>query len=608
VLFNAIPLGWPTVESSVYCLPADLLGEGAGQVAARISERAGAPGLTVAACYHASRDILPHNPVYRVASLAPGAFYQVDPAAYPGALRPAVSPSAAGRDILAEACQAAGRLGLPVSAWAVLLHRDDLDDRPPEVQQNCFGDRFPGRLCPASPAVRDYVLAMTRELCRYPIAALRAEALHYQGAAHGHHHERCLEDYGELARFLLGLCFCPSCAERGTRRGADVPSLAARCRAHLSRAFDGTVPPRPASATPLTDACGPDALTDACGPDIHAYLAARTATVTALAQAATGQARQAGVPLTFLDETIPMQAYATGHGFDPGHVAVRAELGVDPPALAQAGVHLEEPVYLADPAEASAAIAWYRRQIGPTAPLSVLLTCATPVPLAPSTPIAAPVSRPLPSPDEAARRTRQSLVPGNRRRPVKPSRAEVGAPLFPRSPNFAPNELAISHPARLHQNPRRRRPAQSDPYPAIATRAPLVPSQHSARPKLTTAMPHRRGYSNGNVTSRWPHRGPLAPGIAVPVPGLPSPDPRAFPRPGSAAPPRGRHRPLLRSAAPPASAEPPLLRMPSASLDISITLGKVSSDTKQEATPWLARPRGTCRRSSWPSRVRARKP
>ena len=185
-----------------------------------------------------------------------------------------------------------------VSAWAVLLHRDDLDDRAPGVQLNCFGDRFPGRLCPASPAVRDYVLAMTRELCRYPITALRAEALHYQGGAHGHHHERCLEDYGEIARFLLGLCFCRSCADQGFRHDVDVDVLAARCRAYLSGVFGSA----------------PDArsLTEACGPDIHPYLAARTATVTTLARAAADQARQAGVRLTLLDETIPIQACATG--------------------------------------------------------------------------------------------------------------------------------------------------------------------------------------------------------------------------------------------------------------------------------------------------------
>lgn len=352
------------MDSSVYCLPADLLGEGAEQVVTQLRDRAGDLGLTVAACYHASRDILPHNRVYRVASMSPGAFYAVDPSAYPGALRPVPSPSAAGRDVLAEACQAAAPHGLPVSAWAVLLHRDDLDASPAEVQENCFGDRFPGRLCPAKSAVRDYVLAMVRDLCRYPIAALRAEALHYQGASHGHHHERCLEDYGELARWLLGLCFCPSCTAAGTAHGADVPALAARCRAYLTSTFDGSVPPLPADA---------HSLTEACGPDILAYQSARAGVVTELAAAATGAAAAAGARLTFLDETIPAQAYATGHGFDPAHVAVRAEMGVDPHALAQAGIHLEEPVYLTDRADAATAITWYRTQLGPTAPLSILL-------------------------------------------------------------------------------------------------------------------------------------------------------------------------------------------------------------------------------------------
>ncbi len=315
------------MDSSVYCLPADLLGEGAERVATQLRDRA-------------------------------------------------------------------GRLGLPVSAWAVLLHRDDLDASPPDVQENCFGDRFPGRLCPARPAVRDYVLAMVRDLCRYPITALRAEALHYQGAAHGHHHERCLEDYGELARFLLGLCFCPSCAVSGTKHGADVPALAARCRAYLSQAFDGSTPPRPADV---------HSLFEAGGSDILAYLNARTATVTALAVAATEEARQAGVRLTLLDETIPAQAYATGDGFDPGHVAVRAEMGVAPRALAQAGVHLEEPGYLTDPADADAALAWYRTQLGPAAPLSVVLRPGPPdTPATPDTlrrkAAAAPPSREHTSP------------------------------------------------------------------------------------------------------------------------------------------------------------------------------------------------------------------
>jgi hypothetical protein len=61
------------------------------------------------------------------------------------------------------------------------------------------------------------------------------------------------------------------------------------------------------------------------------------------------------------------------HGFDPKRELVRAELAVDPRALSQAGVHLEEPLYLAEPADTAAALTWYRAQLGPDAPLSVVL-------------------------------------------------------------------------------------------------------------------------------------------------------------------------------------------------------------------------------------------
>ena len=80
------------MDSSVYCLPADLLGEGAERVVGTVRDRAGVPGVTVAACYHASRDIFPHNPAYRVASLAPGAFYPLAPPTPTTPLTPPLAP------------------------------------------------------------------------------------------------------------------------------------------------------------------------------------------------------------------------------------------------------------------------------------------------------------------------------------------------------------------------------------------------------------------------------------------------------------------------------------------------------------------------------------
>ena len=78
------------------------------------------------------------------------------------------------------------------------------------------------------------------------------------------------------------------------------------------------------------------------------------------------------------------RAYATGHGFDPARELVRAELALDPRTLAQAGVHLEEPLYLAEPADADAALTWYRARIGPAAPSPSSSAPAPPTPAPPN--------------------------------------------------------------------------------------------------------------------------------------------------------------------------------------------------------------------------------
>ena len=68
------------MDSSVYCLPADLLGEGADRVAGTVRDRAGGTGVTVAACYHAPRDILRWNPARAPATFARLGLWHITPA------------------------------------------------------------------------------------------------------------------------------------------------------------------------------------------------------------------------------------------------------------------------------------------------------------------------------------------------------------------------------------------------------------------------------------------------------------------------------------------------------------------------------------------------
>jgi hypothetical protein len=353
------------MSGSIYCLPADVLDEGATAVVDAIALRTGLSTAIVAANYHTSRDVYPHDAVRRTARIEAGAFYDADGDRYPDAtLRPVRSADAGGRDLLGEVCSAAAAREMEAAAWAVFLHRDELAHAGEALQASCFGDTAPSLLCPANPAVRRAALTMVAELCEYPITALHAESLHYHGLAHGDHHERILESYGRLALFVLGLCFCGCCLAAAAGEGGDGARLQDSCRRFLLRVFET------GGGGDVVDGVR---LSEACGEEIGPYLTARAAVVATLAGEAAAVARRAGVSFNFIDQTIPMQSYASGAGYDAGDESFSWQLGVDAARISAAGVVVEVPVYLADPAAAATAIGSYRAQVPEPGALAVTL-------------------------------------------------------------------------------------------------------------------------------------------------------------------------------------------------------------------------------------------
>ena len=142
------------IGHSLYCFATDVVDEGAEVLLENAVKRAGIDSLTLAAKYHAVRDVYPHNPVRRVAQVAPGVFWRPDASRYAGErLQARPSSDAAGRDVLADLCTAAAGRGVDVSAWIVLLHHDGNLADLVGVQQNCFADPMPGQLCPSNPDV-----------------------------------------------------------------------------------------------------------------------------------------------------------------------------------------------------------------------------------------------------------------------------------------------------------------------------------------------------------------------------------------------------------------------------------------------------------------------
>jgi hypothetical protein len=296
-----------TTETSAYAFPSDLADEGVGAVLGNLQDRAGVDGITPAFVYHASRDVFPHNPRRKVVHFDRGALlYPPDRALYDGLkIEPRVDEAALEHDVLAETCRAAAARGLGVNAWTVFLHTDRPGEHLDCVTQNAFGDLYPADLCPANPDVRAYVRALVTDIGRYEVQAIIAESLHYHGLEHGHHHERYFTELGARARYLLGLCFCEHCLARAARGGVDGAAVHEAVRDELEQVF--------ADRRAVTDGeLDRDQLAELAGGELTAYLAARTETVTSLAEDVAEAAAAAGKRLVFMDLCGAVKGYATG--------------------------------------------------------------------------------------------------------------------------------------------------------------------------------------------------------------------------------------------------------------------------------------------------------
>src|ERR1700730_7532263 len=218
-----------------------LVDEGMDVVLDRL-QGAGLDGLTMACNYHHSRDVFPHNPVHRVRFMRGGVFFQPERSKYERLLvQPDVPQWVLDNDPLRNVCQAADRRGFAVRAWTNNMHSTNLASANPTCCiRNAFGDEYITSLCPANPDVRAYVRTLNSDLARYPLDALLVESICYMPFDHGYHHERALVSISPLARFLLGLCFCPHCIAAATKAGVDGERLRAYVADQLDRHLAGT--------------------------------------------------------------------------------------------------------------------------------------------------------------------------------------------------------------------------------------------------------------------------------------------------------------------------------------------------------------------------------
>jgi hypothetical protein len=336
----------------LYAYSWDLADEGLEVALGRIRPT-GINTITLAASYHAGKFLRPHGASGKVYFPKDGTVYfRARPERY-GQIKPLVNPLVAEFDALAELEKEASDLDRV--AWVVCCHNTPLGELHRDLTtRNAFGDPYVYSLCPAHPAVRDYVVNLCADLAnRYDLAGIALETPGWLPYDHGFHHEFALLPLDRFAKTLLALCFAD--ATRHAARAADIDAdrLQAKTRALLERWFEAelAVPDQLATEWWLAEVVG--------DPEFAAFLHWRCRVVADLVAAV-----RAVLPATTRLAVIPTVQRPPA--------ACWLE-GSDFSLLAAAADALEVPAYQATAAEAFLNAWQVRERAGEDATLNFIL-------------------------------------------------------------------------------------------------------------------------------------------------------------------------------------------------------------------------------------------
>ena len=281
---------------SMWTYPWDVQDQGLEALAADLSDRAGLNTVSLATSYHAGRFLQPRSPDQKAYFPEDGTVYfHPDETLWKGkTIRPLMAQNVTERgDMLAALTKARVTTGLKVSCWTVCLHNTRLGMLHPEhVTRNAFGNANFYNLCPSSPAARDYVVTLVRDITtNHKPNMLELESPNFMGFAHEYHHEKDGVGLNAEDDFLLSLCFCDHCTARAEKAGVPVEGARKTVARFIAELCERAVPE---TQFPDFPAAGIDAFRT--HPELHAFLAWRSEPVTSLI----GELKAAADPATRL--------------------------------------------------------------------------------------------------------------------------------------------------------------------------------------------------------------------------------------------------------------------------------------------------------------------
>jgi hypothetical protein len=357
------------VNASAFLFAHDILDETPDVVLDRL-QQAGIGGAVMAAAYHHSRDVFPHNPRRKVAYLEGGTVYFHPTRERYTTLTPRVARVAEAADPLAVLCESAQRRGMRASAWLVLLHNTRLAMEVPDcAPRTALGDPLLNSLCPAHPDVRQFAQHLAADVARYGLETIKLEALSYMPFDHGYHHERSFVPLSPNIRFLLGVCFCPHCLEHARSMYVDADRVHRWAAEIISSVLESAT--NETHESHIED----DEIRVACNGEVGRFLDARLDVVTSLAELVTAAVHRvsAQTRVTFLDLSGAALGYATGRpATEQTATAIAWRDGIDVPAIGKACGAVGMLGYFADSARLEHEVRAYQGLLA-GGPLEVLL-------------------------------------------------------------------------------------------------------------------------------------------------------------------------------------------------------------------------------------------
>jgi hypothetical protein len=212
----------------MYLHPWDVVDEGPRRVLSRIRS-VGIENVNLATSYHSARFLLTHNPKRKIIFAEEGVVYfEPDPDLYRNTiLKPRRSLELGRIDVLDLLLHSASQYGVGVNSWTVTFHNAAFGHAYPQlVIIDAYSGLNYNHLCPNNPQVRNYHIALIKDLARYDPAGIILESSGFPGSVvHGDHHEGFGTQIEPVVSELMTVCFCANCVRRAKKSGLDLPKV-----------------------------------------------------------------------------------------------------------------------------------------------------------------------------------------------------------------------------------------------------------------------------------------------------------------------------------------------------------------------------------------------